>query len=327
VKPEIHVPDQRRGNISKMAFFPNIFGRSAIRHAEQLADLSDRQALLEKLFENMVMEAQERHQSLLEKVAEIHSTLLKDAQDHSAELAESLRRELSAANVGDNEKFQSMVRRQEETDVVIAEFRKSLSRFSDVSKRIGRLSAEVSEQNERSAATLERQEELASTVNQISAKLSEFQSTQERVIELTKRFGKVSSEVLQQSEQLTRWGNRQSEFDGKLGKLRDSLAEFTGYQKTPPELSKDIDNGLSKLGSGIGEPAPTIDDAPISMVHKEIDSFAKYIWFGRVILLLAIVITIWVANIGILEGSDWAKIYIVLLGVLAAIFGIGVMSL
>lgn len=44
VKPELHIPDQRKGYISKIAFFPNIFGRSAIQQADQLKALSERTA-------------------------------------------------------------------------------------------------------------------------------------------------------------------------------------------------------------------------------------------------------------------------------------------
>lgn len=36
VKPELHIPDQRKGDISKIAFFPNIYGRSAQQQADQL---------------------------------------------------------------------------------------------------------------------------------------------------------------------------------------------------------------------------------------------------------------------------------------------------
>lgn len=40
VKPELHIPDQRKGDISRIAFFPNIVDRSAIQQADQLKALS-----------------------------------------------------------------------------------------------------------------------------------------------------------------------------------------------------------------------------------------------------------------------------------------------
>ncbi|MGO8036140.1 caspase family protein [Rhizobium leguminosarum] len=82
VKPELHIPDQRKGDISRIAFFPNIFGRSALHQAEELQETIARTEKLRSEFETLRVR--------VEKLEELRATQdqPKESQSIDANLSE-----------------------------------------------------------------------------------------------------------------------------------------------------------------------------------------------------------------------------------------------